>query len=149
MTMPPAAPQPAVVPPPYYAVDDGIEEQTTLSARRTAKPGVFWSIALPNGAVELVTDRPIIVGREPFFIPALPQARLIPVPDPTRSMSKNHACFSLYGGTLMVEDLASTNGIVVTRADGREYDLGVGGRAELEAGARVELGDVFIVIGRA
>ena len=66
-----------------------IDEHTTLSARRS-KPA-YWTLSMPNGAVELVTDRAIVVGREPQFMPALPQARLIPVPDPTRSVSKNHA----------------------------------------------------------
>ena len=126
---------------------DDFDEHTTISARR-AKPA-FWTLSLPNGAVELVTDRAIVIGREPQFMPALPQARLIPVPDPTRSVSKNHACFSLYGATLVVEDLGSTNGIIVTRPDGREHDIGVGGRTELEAGSRVELGDTVISIGRA
>jgi hypothetical protein len=129
-------------------IDDGFEEHTILSSRRSSK-SPFWTISLPNGAVELVTDRPIIVGREPHFVAALPQARLIPVPDPTRSVSKNHACFSMSGGTLVVQDLVSTNGIIITHADGREADIGVGGRAELGHGDRVELGDVFIAIGRA
>ena len=80
---------------------------------------------------------------------SVPQARLIPVPDPTRSVSKNHACFSMYGAALVVEDLGSTNGIVVTGPDGRENDIGVGGRTELQVGARVELGDAVITIGRA
>lgn len=128
--------------------DDSIDEHTTLSSRRSAK-AAFWTLSLPNGAVELVTDRAIVIGREPQFMPALPQARLIPVPDPTRSVSKNHACFSMYGAALVVEDLGSTNGIVVTRPDGRENDIGVGGRTELEAGSKVELGDAVIVIGRA
>ncbi len=129
-------------------VDDSIDEHTTLSSRRSAK-AAFWTLSLPNGAVELVTDRAIVIGREPQFMPALPQARLIPVPDPTRSVSKNHACFSMYGAALVVEDLGSTNGIVVTRPDGRENDIGVGGRTELEVGSKVELGDAVITIGRA
>lgn len=134
---------------PFGMADEAIDEHTTLSARRTTKPSVYWTLALPNGAVELVTDRAIIVGREPQFMPALPQARLIPVPDPTRSVSKNHACFSLYGASLIVEDLGSTNGVIVHRPDGREDDIGVGGRTELQVGARVELGDAVISIGRA
>ena len=129
-------------------IDDSVDEHTTLSSRRSAK-AAFWTLSLPNGAVELVTDRAIVIGREPQFMPALPQARLIPVPDPTRSVSKNHACFSMYGAALVVEDLGSTNGIVVTRPDGRENDLGVGGRTELEVGSKVELGDAVITIGRA
>lgn len=148
-----SAPSSAPFTPPFSSpfaapVDDSIDEHTTLSSRRSAKAS-FWTLSLPNGAVELVTDRAIVIGREPQFMPALPQARLIPVPDPTRSVSKNHACFSMYGATLVVEDLGSTNGIVVTRPDGRENDLGVGGRAELEVGSKVELGDAVITIGRA
>ena len=123
------------------------DDRTILSARRSTP--TYWTLALPNGAVELVTDRAIVVGREPQFMPALPQARLIPVPDTTRSVSKNHACFSLYGANLVVEDLGSTNGVVVIRPNGREDDIGIGGRTELEAGSRVELGDTVIHIGRA
>ena len=146
---PPASPNYAPPPSSFSVpVDDSVDEHTTLSARRS-KSAAFWTLSMPNGAVELVTDRAIVVGREPQFMPALPQARLIPVPDPTRSVSKNHACFSLYGATLVVEDLGSTNGIIVTRPDGREHDIGVGGRTELEVGARVELGDTVIRIGRA
>ena len=121
------------------------EEATTLSARRS-KPQ-YWTLTLPNGIVELVTGR-IVIGRQPEFMPSLPSARLIPVPDPTRSVSKNHACFSISGANLVVEDLGSTNGIIVTRPDGHEHDIGVRGRAELEAGAKVELGDVVLTVGR-
>jgi pSer/pThr/pTyr-binding forkhead associated (FHA) protein len=133
--------------PPVVDDFDDFDEHTTLSARRSQP--AYWTLSLPNGNVELVTDRAIVIGREPQFMSALPQARLIPVPDPSRSVSKNHACFSLYGTSLVVEDLGSTNGIIVVHADGREHDIGVGGRAELEAGSRVELGDATISIGRA
>jgi hypothetical protein len=150
---PPYTAQPVFTTPPEPTFtdplpDDDFYERTTLSTRRGAG-AAYWSLSLPNGAVELVTDRPIIIGRQPEFMPALPMARLIPVPDPTRSVSKNHACFSMYGAALVVEDLGSTNGIIVTRPDGRENDLGVGGRTELEAGSKVELGDAVITIGRA
>ena len=132
------------------ATDPGImvpefDEATTLSARRS-KPQ-YWTLTLPNGIVELVTGR-IVIGRQPEFMPELPSARLIPVPDPTRSVSKNHACFSISGATLVVEDLGSTNGIIVTRPDGHEHDIGVRGRTELEAGAKVELGDVVLTVGK-
>lgn len=137
-------------PAPYGVQDDAavpqeFDEATTLSARRS-KPQ-YWTLTLPNGIVELVTDR-IVLGRQPEFMPSLPSARLIPVPDPTRSVSKNHACFSLSGPNLIVEDLGSTNGIIVTRPDGHEHDIGVRGRAELEAGAKVELGDVVVTVGK-
>jgi hypothetical protein len=128
------------------AVREEFDEATTLSARRS-KPQ-YWTLTLPNGIVELVTDR-IVIGRHPEYMPSLPSARLIPVPDPTRSVSKNHACFSISGPNLLVEDLGSTNGIIVTRPDGHEHDIGVRGRAELEVGARVELGDVVLTVGKA
>ena len=122
------------------------DEATTLSARRSKTQ--YWTLTLPNGTVELVTGR-LVVGRQPEFMPTDPTARLIPVPDPTRSVSKNHACFFLAGSNLVVEDLGSTNGIIVTRPDGHEHDIGVRGRAELEDGSKVELGDVVLRIGKA
>ncbi len=148
---PPAAAQRVQQPAPageresMYPLAEEFDEVTTLSARRK-KPS-YWTITLPNGDVELVTDR-VVIGRHPEYMPALPTARLIAVSDPSRSVSKNHACFSLYRGDLVVEDLGSTNGIIVTRPDGHEHDIGVGGRVELEDGAKVELGDVVVYIGR-
>jgi hypothetical protein len=122
------------------------DEHTTVSSRRQRLQN--WTLTLPGGAVELVTGS-IIVGRSPEFSPALPSARLVPVPDPTRSVSKNHAVFRVSDGVLGVQDLGSTNGIIVTGADGREIDLGVGGSHDLEPGARVELGDVVLTVGRS
>jgi hypothetical protein len=136
-----------VLAPPYPGLEGSVE-----SLRADPSPIAALTPAATLSAVSDVVrslDRPIVIGRQPEFMPALPQARLIPVPDPTRSVSKNHACFSMYGTALVVEDLGSTNGVVVTRPDGRENDIGVGGRTELEAGSKVELGDAVITIGRA
>ena len=121
------------------------DEATILSARRSKTQ--YWTLTLPNGTVELVTGR-IVIGRQPEYMPTDPTARLIPVPDPTRSVSKNHACFSLAGANLIVEDLGSTNGIIVTSPDGHEHDIGIRGRAELEDGTKVELGDVVVTVGK-
>jgi hypothetical protein len=138
-------PAPSTSAPRAFAPED-FDESTTLSARRS-KPQ-FWTLTLPSGVVELVTDR-VVIGRSPEFSPDLPTARLIHVEDPTRSVSKNHAVFSVRGTKLVVEDLGSTNGVVVTRSDGHEVDVGVGGSISLEPGARVELGDVVLHVGRA
>lgn len=125
--------------------DDEIDEMTTLSTRRSHPQR--WTLTLPDGRVELVTER-IIIGRHPELQPLIPFAKLIPVADPTRSVSKNHACFSLSGNNLIVEDLGSTNGIIVRRPDGHEHDIGAHGQFELEDGSTVELGDVIITVGK-
>lgn len=129
---------------PFDDLDD-IDEMTTLSTRRSHPQQ--WTLTMPDGRVELVTER-IIVGRHPELLPLVPFAKLVPVSDPTRSVSKNHACFSLSGANLIVEDLGSTNGIVVRRPDGHEHDIGIRGHFELEVGSTVELGDVIVTVGK-
>ncbi len=86
----------------------------------------------------------VIIGRSATSLPEYPGAMLLSVDDPGRSVSKNHALFFDRNGVLTVEDLKSTNGIVVTRSDGTELDPGSRGRVELDADSTVELGELRI-----
>jgi hypothetical protein len=116
-------------------------ELTTISSRRGRTK--FWTLALPDDTVEVVVGG-LIIGRQASPIAEWPDARLLTIDDPTRSMSKNHAAFIETHGTLVVQDLQSTNGVYVMRADGHEVDLGPWEQVTLDSGSRVELGDVII-----
>jgi hypothetical protein len=160
----PAAPGPATpyafLPPPRAqdrsevvqpATDESLLEQDfdadpelTMIASRRGKTK-FWTLDLPDGSVEVVVGA-VIVGRAASPLPGRPGARLLSIEDPTRSVSKNHAIFTDENGVLLVEDLGSMNGIVVTRADGHETELSPGIRLRLDPGSTVELGDLVLTV---
>lgn len=116
-------------------------EETILLPRRDRTR--FWAIDVPGQSVEVVVTA-AIVGRSASPLPEWPGAKLISVADATRSVSKNHAVFVARDGVLTVEDLESTNGVVVTLSDGSEVDAGRRGRVELDEDSTVELGELRI-----
>lgn len=86
--------------------DDGA---TRMSApRRTAA----WIVDLPDGRSVAIAGA-VYVGRAPVAAPEHPDAVLVPVQDPARSMSKTHACLVYDGRELRLTDLHSTNGTTV------------------------------------
>jgi hypothetical protein len=139
----PRASQRADLPSPDFFVDSDDQDfdMTRLSSRRGRTR--FWTLALPDDTVEVVVGS-VIIGRAASHMSEWPDARLLSLDDPTRSMSKNHAVFVESHGTLVVQDLQSTNGILVVRADGHEVDLGPWEQVTLDSGSQVELGDVVI-----
>lgn len=92
--------------------------------RRTA-----WMLTPPLGAPIPVTSDVLIIGRRPSSDPAFPKAQLVPVADETRTMSKTHARLEMNGDGWTIVDLDSTNGVLLLRPDGSEFDL-VSGRPE-------------------
>ena len=157
----PAAPGPALpfafLPPPraadvaqpatessFLEQDFDADPEMTMIASRRGKTK-FWTLDLPDGSVEVIVGS-VIVGRAASPVPGRVGARLLSIDDPTRSVSKNHAIFTDESGVLLVEDLGSMNGIVVTRADGHETELSPGIRLRLDHGSTVELGDLLLTV---
>lgn len=158
----PAAPGPAIpfafLPPPKAADRAEVAQPTneirfddlesdpemTMIASRRGKTK-FWTLDLPDGSVEVIVGS-VIVGRAASPVQGHPGARLLSIDDPTRSVSKNHAVFTDENGVLLVEDLGSMNGIVVTRTDGHETELSPGIRLRLDHGSTVELGDLLLTV---
>ncbi|MGV8884310.1 MAG: FHA domain-containing protein [Microbacteriaceae bacterium] len=133
-------------------LDDTFPENTDdwdatrmVSRPSRARP---WNLTFPDGSTEDITSS-MIVGRAATEMDDWPGARLISVPDQTRSISKNHAAFAEKFGMFVVEDLGSTNGIVIVRPDGAEHVVPPFGRADVPEGSVVELGAVVLRIGRA
>lgn len=124
--------------------DFDADPELTMIASRRGKTK-FWTLDLPDGSVEVVIGS-VIVGRAASPLQGRPGARLLSIDDPTRSVSKNHAIFTDENGVLLVEDLGSMNGIVVTRADGHETELSPGIRLRLDHGSTVELGDLQLTV---
>jgi DNA-binding NtrC family response regulator len=107
---------------PLSARLEELPQPSTLAFR-----GRFLLIVYHRDGVEMVPLEPsasVVVGRDP----------LAEVPIQDSSLSRRHARFTLEGGEVVVEDLASTNG---TRIAGKRIE-----RAVLEPGTEVQLGSL-------
>ena len=111
--------QPAVPTEPAAApVDeiDEIDENTVLAVRKR----VSAKLTLPDGTSVPITASKVLIGRK--VTSNDPDVQVINVNDPTRTVSKVHATIERVDGHWYIEDLQSTNGVVVIR-DGAEVEI--------------------------
>ena len=161
---PPAVPKapdasPAPSPSQYIAVPASVESATHRIARpapeperpapdseqiaeetRVSAPVVprAWALILPNGP-RVSLDGPLLLGRDPAGIPDRPDAGVLPLADPGKTVSKTHALLEPTPDGVRVRDLHSTNGVAVDTAGGRQL-LRAGGEAIAPLGATIMLG---------
>jgi pSer/pThr/pTyr-binding forkhead associated (FHA) protein len=132
-----------VLRPATFGLDPELEQtrHAPLSPQeRPAAPDVDPATAdleLSDGRVVTVT-RSVLVGRNPG---GDDDSQLIRVDDPGRSVSKTHLQVGLDTAGVWVADRGSTNGTLVTLADGAQIVCGPGQRVRLPAGATVSFGD--------
>lgn len=102
-------------------------------------------IVLPDGSHESLEDA-IVVGRSPSVagVPAGQLPRLVTVTSIDQDISRSHVRIALEGGTVVVTDLHSRNGTVVTGADGATHKLRAGEPTPVIAGASIDLGGVIL-----
>jgi pSer/pThr/pTyr-binding forkhead associated (FHA) protein len=97
--------------------------------------------------MDVALEVPIVIGRDPTVPPGYPQdAQLCAAEDPTRQISKTHVALSLRGGSVWVEDLHSTNGVIVEEAGGRSGRLPAGKPVRLQHDARVRFGSLSVQV---
>ena len=122
---PPPAPFPAAPPAPAPGV------------------GAGWAVRLPDGTVAAL-DGPLLVGRNPD-----PQdgVRTVAVADPGRSVSKTHLMLGVDEHGPWVVDRGSTNGTLVTLADGQRIVCLPDRRVRLADGSLVAFGDLALAVG--
>lgn len=82
-----------------------------------------------------------LIGRNPTPRPGEDGCRLITVADPGRSVSKTHLLLGVDRNGPWVRDRHSTNGTVVTLADGQQILCGADQQVRLPPGASVAFGD--------
>jgi pSer/pThr/pTyr-binding forkhead associated (FHA) protein len=102
-----------------------------------------WAVRLPDGSV-LPLDVPLLVGRNPD---PLPGVRPVPVADPGRSVSKTHLMVGVDEHGAWVVDRGSTNGTLVTLADGQRIVCLPDRRVRLTDGSLVAFGDLSLSVG--
>ncbi|MGV8884321.1 MAG: FHA domain-containing protein [Microbacteriaceae bacterium] len=144
-----APPPPSAQPEPIHpeAADDWDEELNDTIAAFRRQQDVTWRLELANGEPVLVISSTLL-GRRPAAHPRWPRAQMCRVSDPTRTMSKSHAIFESVDEELWVSDLGSKNGVTVVHTDGSTEIVEPTGRARVEMGAVVSLGDYPIRVGR-
>ena len=101
-------------------------------------------VRLADGSVVLI-DGPTAFGRNPVQPPGHPNARLVPVEDPGRSVSKTHAVLTPQPGGVLVEDLHSTNGTSILTDRGHVV-VPAEVRLAARVGWRVALADLVLVV---
>lgn len=96
--------------------DDPLDDRTVVVPRpRAAK----WELQLPDGEA-YVLEPDVVVGRRPE---AVAGSSILAITDSTRTLSKSHVRLRFDGQGWTVEDLGSTNGLVLLHDDGRQEEL--------------------------
>ncbi|ANF30583.1 hypothetical protein A0130_01855 [Leifsonia xyli] len=108
-------------------------------------PPAAFAARLPSGDT-LALDAPLLVGRRPTSqrVESGLAPRLVTVASPTQEVSSTHARIEQAGDAVVVTDLRSTNGTVVTGPAGSRR-LRPGESVVVLAGAMVEIGDGNII----
>jgi hypothetical protein len=133
----PVAPKPVAE---EAAAPEPLSEDTMVAAPRR------WALLLPDG-VRVPLDGALLLGRDPAAIPERPDARLLAVTDPGKTVSKTHALLEPdpAGAGVRVTDLFSTNGVAVDTAQGRTL-VAPGGLANAGPASSILLGSFVIEV---
>lgn len=138
---PPAAPsEPA-------AVTAAVSTQTVQVTRPDSVPAPSWSFVLPDGSTVALSGA-TFVGRNPTVTDAAPDATMLPLADPAKSLSKTHALLVPELDYLMVTDLHSTNGIAVITPEGAVTVLEPGRSSPVAPGSQLQLGSFVVTVQR-
>ena len=125
-------------------IDTGDLLSLTQPVVPPAAPATF-AARLPSGD-NVALDVPLVIGRRPALqrVASGAEPRLVTVPSPTQEVSSTHVRIEQSGDAIVVTDLRSTNGTVVTGPGGARR-LRPGESAVVLAGTRVEIGDGNII----
>lgn len=131
-----------VDPLPGRFADTPPSEDLAATMRRGSSAPV---IRLDNGQGSAITEV-VVLGRNPSPVPGLEGARLLPVADQGRSISKTHLAIGPAGAGIWVQDLHSTNGVKVTDAMGVTRRVRPDERIPVVVGSTVSYGDRSFVV---
>ncbi|MGW6129817.1 RDD family protein [Cellulomonas sp. NPDC055163] len=130
--------------PAVFALDPALEETRRSPLRADERPAPSEPLDPRAVALELSDGRTVtvegtvLVGRNPV---GTGSEQLVRVVDPGRSVSKTHLQLGVDDLGLWVADRGSTNGTLVTLADGQQIVCGVEQRVRVPLGSTVSFGD--------
>lgn len=128
-----------------------VEIRRQMSSREAgALPGPFPVPAVPrvqkirmSSGLLVPLDRAVLIGRAPVVsrVAARDLPRLVTVVSPNQDISRTHAQVHTVGEDVLVTDLNSTNGMLLTEAGQAPRRLRSGEPTPISPGALVDLGD--------
>lgn len=146
-THPFGTPQPSMTPSaqadPFSAPQTPVEEIDRTVARR---PVDSILLTFDDGTHHFLSGQ-ALVGRAPEPEPGHPNAQMVSIHDPGRSISKIHIALSVQSGAVLVEDMHSMNGTTVMLPSGTVQAVLPGAPVLAPAGATVYFGDRSVKIG--
>lgn len=146
-------------PPPSPPSDEGdhdghtvmVSDMAALRAKRRAARGAtaVADATAPKLYLELSTggteqlDQPLVIGRAPSAsrVPGGKVPRLVSMNTPNQDISRTHAQVTAEGGTVVVTDLHSSNGTMITLPGKPSQKLRPGEPATVIVGTVIDLGD--------
>jgi len=131
LTVAPPAPPVPVAAPVVDAADLLDFDDTVIAGRRQQG----WVLTPTGGTPIRIESTSALIGRNPAARASAADAQLVPVPDPSKTVSKTHALITLSEGVWSIIDLASTNGVYLVDAAGEEL--------ELQPSVATPIGDTF------
>jgi hypothetical protein len=128
-----------------------VADIAALRARRRAQrstpaapepSGPRYGVELSTGGTEPL-DQPIVIGRAPSAsrVPGDQLPRLVSMTTPNQDISRTHAQVSAQGGAIVVTDLHSSNGTIVTLPGKPAQRLRPGEPTTVIVGTIIDLGD--------
>jgi hypothetical protein len=133
--------QPLATEPHAAQADDQFPDATIITPRRRTG----WFVVDPSGTRHPISNRTVF-GRAPVRPATMQDAALLALTDPSKSLSKTHAVVTPTPHGLVIEDVGSTNGVIITSPDGAESTAAVGVETPLEPGSVLELGEFVLRI---
>lgn len=127
---------------PSWAADWGGDEAVPGPFAPPQASGTVPQLVLSTGLV-VPLDRSVLLGRAPQVarVTNSELPHLVTVPSPQQDISRTHAEVHVQNGQVLVTDLASTNGVHVTRTGEGARRLHPGEPTVVESGHVVDLGD--------
>jgi hypothetical protein len=102
------------------------------------------ALVLPDGG-RLAVDGPLVLGRDPAPPASAPAARIIPLDDSGKTVSKTHALLEPEGCGIRVTELHSTNGVAIS-SDGVRTVLAPGSDGIAPIGSVIEFGSFTVLV---
>ena len=140
----PTAPASGLISPPSFIsapAPEPLNDETRASPRRARQ----WLLTLPDSSTRTVSGI-VLIGRDPAPRFEYAEASLLTIDDPGHSLSKTHAVLTLDSGGLWIEDLDSTNGVVVVDSYGVDVESQPGIRIPILSGSEIELGQIVLAV---
>ncbi|MGV8851004.1 MAG: FHA domain-containing protein [Rhodoglobus sp.] len=125
------------------ATDDEDIEDTRIVERTIS--GTRFVLQFSTGDSVIVTGTGL-VGRNPIPEPSEKFDIVVPITDPSKSVSKTHLEFGQMAGAFWITDRYSGNGTVVREPGSEPKRCEPGKRYRVMRGTRVEIGEQFFIV---